>query len=59
METSDKLKLRRIPQNNWTEFFKKVKVMKDKEKKKKVRNCAWLKETKEREFKHHKGHYNI
>lgn len=35
METSDKLKLRRIPQNNWTEFFKKVKVMKDKEKKKK------------------------
>lgn len=32
METSDKLKLRRIPQNNWTEFFKTVKVMKDKEK---------------------------
>lgn len=56
METSDKLKLRRIPQNNWTEFFKTVKVMKDKNQ---VGHCARQKETKEREFRYLKGHYNI
>lgn len=55
METSDKLKLGRIPQNTWTEVSKKDKVMKDKER---VRNCAKLKKTKERELKYLKGHYD-
>lgn len=54
METSDKLKLGRIPQNIWTEVSKKDTVMKDKER---VRNCAKLK-TKERELKYLKRHYN-
>ena len=47
-ETSDKLKLRELQQDNWPVHFKNVKVMKNKEI---MKNCSKLKETTENESK--------